>query len=157
MTAERDIWTEPSNEGIYDTLVDGVDVSTLRPLRECRRRCAQIIPQDPVLFSGTIKSCLDPFDQRSDAEVREALDLVLPGRAPPLDAEVTDGGATYSIGERQLLAMARALLERPRVLVMDEATSSVDGDTDARVQAMLRDLPQLASTCLLYTSPSPRD
>ena len=62
---------------------------------------------------------------------------------------MTDGGATYSIGERQLLAMARALLERPRVLVMDEATSSVDGDTDARVQAMLRDLPQLASTTTL--------
>jgi ABC-type multidrug transport system fused ATPase/permease subunit len=62
---------------------------------------------------------------------------------------VSDGGATYSIGERQLLAMARALLERPRVLVMDEATSSVDGDTDARVQAMLRDLPQLSSTTTL--------
>ena len=130
-------------------LIDGVDVATLRPLRECRRRCAQIIPQDPVLFSGSIKSCLDPFNQRTDEEVREALDLVLPGRAPSLDALVSDGGSTYSIGERQLLAMARALLEKPRVLVMDEATSSVDGDTDARVQSMLRNLPQLSQTTTL--------
>ena len=67
-------------------LVDGVDVSTLRA-RECRRRCAQIIPKIPC-SSAVRQSCLDPFDQRTDEEVREALDLVLPGRAPPLDAEV---------------------------------------------------------------------
>ena len=129
-------------------LVDGVDLATLK-LADARQRAAQIIPQDPVLFSGTLRDTLDPFGAHADDDVRRALGLVLKSRALGLDAPVVDGGANFSVGERQLLAIARALLSRPKVLLMDEATSSVDGETDASIQTMLRELPQLKETTII--------
>lgn len=109
-----------------------------------------ILPQDPVLFSGSIKTNLDPFSTHVDEDILKSLELVrFPGASKYsiLEDIVEEGGGNFSAGEKQLLCLARAMLARPRLLVLDEATSSVDLATDEFVQKMLRS--QFPDTTLL--------
>ncbi|KAG1744460.1 ABC protein [Suillus lakei] len=138
--------------------VDGVDTSKIG-LKDLRSRIS-IIPQDPLLFSGTIRSNLDPFSQHSDAELWDALhrsclvdSSTTSDHSSPrddimsettytkgynLDSTIEREGANLSVGERSLLSLARALVKDCKVVVLDEATASVDLDTDSNIQQTIQ-------------------
>uniref|UniRef100_A0AAQ4Q2F0 ATP-binding cassette, sub-family C (CFTR/MRP), member 2 n=1 Tax=Gasterosteus aculeatus aculeatus TaxID=481459 RepID=A0AAQ4Q2F0_GASAC len=122
-------------------LIDDVDISTIG-LHDLRNRLT-IIPQDPVLFSGTLRMNLDPFDKFSDEEIWRVLELshlkdYAAGLQEGLQHEVAEGGENLSVGQRQLLCLARALLRRTRILILDEATAAVDLETDDLIQNTIR-------------------
>jgi ABC-type multidrug transport system fused ATPase/permease subunit len=118
-------------------LIDGIDISTLG-LATLRSKLS-IIPQDPTLFKGSIRSNLDPFQQHSDAALLSALAGSYIDPTITLDTPVEEEGYNFSLGQRQQIALARALVRGSRVVVADEATSSVDVETDRVIQRSMKE------------------
>ncbi|KAL4862342.1 hypothetical protein BDV12DRAFT_207304 [Aspergillus spectabilis] len=139
--------------------IDGVDISNVK-LHDLRSRVG-MISQDPIVFAGTVRQVLDPFNQHDDSELRNALEKVslssptqttttqsdptdttrqeATNNIIPLSFPIATNGKNLSQGQRQLLCLARALVSRPKILIMDEATASIDMESDTRIQRVLRE------------------
>jgi ABC-type multidrug transport system ATPase subunit len=123
-------------------IVDNVDISTIS-LSELRSSLS-IIPQDPVLFSGTVRFNLDPFNEYTDSQIWLALEKshlkpAIQKLQLKLEAPVAENGENFSVGQRCMICMARAMLQNSSILIMDEATASVDMETDSWIQQSLRE------------------
>ena len=124
-------------------LIDDVDISTIG--LDILRSSLTIIPQDPALMEGTLRYNIDPLNKYNDSDIKEVMrmigfDYILDKSPDGISQIVTEGGANLSVGEKQLICITRAILRKSKIIIMDEATASIDYQTEEIIQKAINQI-----------------